>query len=396
MLVHRIELKNQHIATMAKYGVDTSRIRIESVFTEVRRLASREKPLLLVLDEAHLAKAASWERTVEFFDTWTVGFSATPCRLDGRPLGDIFECMVTGITHKELEKRGNLAPYDYYAPVELDLSGVKKAHGDFVQGEVEDLVCTRTVYGDVVDSYRKFAEGRMTIAYCVSVKHAQEVAEMFNSVGISARNIDGSMNKATRSDIMQQYKCGNIKVLTAVNLLSEGIDIAEIDCVMMLRPTDSLALYIQQSCRCLRADPNNKEKRAVIIDMVGNYSRHGLPDSDREYSLETGVKAHKEYDEEGSLNLRQCSYCFKVFRTAPICPFCGEQYDLKPRELKKKEDIRLEKLDKEKVEAERLRKLQVQQDIRNARSRKDFEEIARKNGYSRAWVEIRCKLRKYR
>ncbi len=201
MLVHRIELLRQHIDTLAGYGVDTSRIRIESVFTEARRLGQHEKPLLLVLDEAHLSKAASWEKVVQYYDTWTIGFSATPRRLDNRPLGDIFNAMVQGITHRELEAQGRLAPFDYYAPTELDLSGVAKRGGDFAGDEVEDLVCTRTVYGDVLKSYRKFAEGKRAIAFCVSVRHSREVAQMFNDAGIPAASLDGSMSATARSDI---------------------------------------------------------------------------------------------------------------------------------------------------------------------------------------------------
>lgn len=396
MLVHRRELLNQHIDTLAGYGVDTSRIRIESVFTEARRLGQNEKPLLLVLDEAHLSKAASWEKVVQFYDTWTCGFSATPRRLDNRPLGDIFTAMVQGVTHKELEARGCLAPFDYYAPAEIDLSGVKKHCGDFDQGAIEDLVCTKTIYGDVIKSYRRFADGRMTIAFCVSVRHSREVADEFNAIGIKAASLDGSMSKTVRAEIMKQFRNGTIKVLTTCGLLAEGIDIPEISCVMMLRPSDSLALVVQQQCRCLRADPNNLNKRAVILDMVGNYTRHGLPDTDREWSLENDMPKRPEFNPDGTLSLRVCGFCFKTFETAPICPFCGETYELKPRELKKMQEIELARIDKEKFEAEQARKAQAAVDIRSARSRADFEAIAKKNGYSKAWVNIRCRLRGYR
>jgi len=396
MLVHRIELKKQHIKTMTKYGVDTSRIRIESVFTEARRLGQREKPLLLVLDEAHLSKAASWEKVVQFYDTWVVGFSATPTRLDNRPLGDIFQAMVTGITHKELEAQGRLAPFDYYAPTELDVSGVKKNHGDFDQDAIEDLVCTRTVYGDVVKSYQKYADGRMTIAFCVSVRHSKEVADEFNAVGIRAANLDGSMSESVRAKVMKQFRNGTIKVLTTCGLLAEGIDIPEINCVMLLRPSDSTALVVQQQCRCLRADPENPQKRAVILDMVGNYTRHGLPDADREWSLETGVKRRGEFNSDGTLALRVCACCFKTFKTAPSCPFCGELYELKPREIKAMEEVELKRIQAEELRRETERKAEAAQDIKSARSRADFIAIAKKNGYSMAWVNIRCRLRGYK
>lgn len=393
MLAHRRELLSQHVETLAGYGIDTSRIRIESVFTEAKHLEEHEKPLLLVLDEAHLSKAASWEKVVQHYDTWTVGFSATPCRLDGRPLGDIFESMVQGITHKELEEKHRLAPFDYYAPCDLDLSGINRRAGDFDENELEDLVCTRTIYGNVLESWRKYASGRLTIAFCVSVRHSKEVAEMFNEAGIQAASLDGSMTKSERAKIMDKFRKGEIKVLSSCNIISEGISVDECDCCMLLRPTDSLALYIQQSCRCLRYLPG---KRAVILDMVGNYSRHGLPDTPHEWSLDKPVKRRNEFNADGTLSLRVCGFCFKTFQSAPICPYCGEQYELKPREIKQMEQVELAKLDKEKFEAEQKRKAQAAQEIRNARSFQDLLAIQKKYGYKPGWAAIRAKVRGYK
>lgn len=399
LLCHRIELKNQHIATLQAYGVDTSRIRVESVFTEARRLDQRERPLLLCLDEAHLARSNSWMKVVNHFSTLTLGLSATPCRLDGRSLGDVFTAMVQGVTHKELTALGRLAPFDYYAPGEIDLSEVKKRGGDFAVDEVEDLVCSRTIYGDVLKSYRRFADGRRTIAYCVSVRHSREVADMFNAAGIPAASLDGSMSAPLRAEIMQKFRAGELLVLSSCNILSEGLDIPAISCSLLLRPTDSLALYIQQSCRALRADPDNPDKRAVILDMVGNVSRHCFPDTEREYSLTHGAKPTKEYNADGTLALRICGFCFKTFENkggaGTSCPFCGEAYELKPRELKKMEEVELQRLDQEKAEAEYRRKQQLARDIRNARNYQDFVAIADKNGYSLAWAKIRARHRGY-
>lgn len=395
MLVHRLELLDQHIATLAGYGVDTSRIRIASVFTEARHLGEHERPLLLVLDEAHLSKAASWEKVVQHYNTWTVGFSATPCRLDGRPLGDIFGGMVHGITHKELEAQHRLAPFDYYAPTTVDVSRLTKKAGDYATADIEDLVMTRTVYGDVLKSYQQFAAGRRTIAFCVSVQHSKEIAELFNEAGIPAASLDGSMSKASRSDIMQQFRAGEIQIISSCNLISEGLSIDECDCCMLLRPTDSLALYIQQACRCLRYLPG---KRAVILDMAGNYTRHGLPDMDREWSLESTVARRSEFNPDGTLALRVCAFCFKTYPTAAVCPFCGEPYELTPRELKQMEEIELKRIEAEKFEQEQARKAQAAKDIRNARSFEDFLEIAERNGYKSPeyWAIRRAKLRGYK
>lgn len=393
MLVHRIELLNQHIATLTEYGVDTARIRVGSVFTEARRLGKYQKPLLLVLDEAHLSKAASWERVVQHYNTWTVGFSATPCRLDGRPLGDVFQAMVQGVTHKELEAQQRLAPFDYYAPCELDVSNIKKRAGDYAEDDLEDLVMNRTVYGNVLQSYQKHAAGRRTIAFCVSVRHSKEIADLFNSAGVPAASMDGSMSKSARSDVMRRFRNGEIRVLSSCNIISEGISVDECDCCILLRPTDSLTLYIQQSCRCLRYMPG---KRAVILDMAGNYSRHGLPDSDREWSLNSNVKSIGEYNADGTLSLRVCGVCFKTFETASSCPFCGEAYELKPREIKKMEEVELKRLDKERFEAEQKRKARTKQEIREARSFEDLLAIQKKYSFKPGWAFIRARARGYK
>lgn len=400
LLCHRIELKNQHIETLQTYGVDTSRIRVESVFTEVRRLDQREHPLLICLDEAHLARSDSWMKVVNHYSSsLTLGLSATPCRLDGRSLGQIFTSMVRGVTHKDLTAMGRLAPFDYYAPSEVDLSSVAKRAGDFALDQMEDLVCSGTIYGNILDSYQKYASGRRTIAYCVSVRHSREVADMFNAAGISAASLDGSMTAFSRTEIMQKFRAGEIQVLSSCNLLSEGLDVPAIDCVLMLRATMSLSLFVQQSCRALRADPNNPDKRAVLLDMVGNFSRHGLPDMDRDYSLTDGANSFQEYNPDGSLALRSCSFCFKTFENrggaGSSCPFCGQEYELKPRELKKMEEVELQRLDQEKAEAEYRRKKRLAQDIRSARSYQDFVDIADKNGYSISWAKIRARYRGY-
>lgn len=392
MLVHRRELLDQHIITLAGYGVDTSRIRVESVFTEAKRLGKHSKPLLLVLDEAHLARAASWEKVVLFYDTWTCGYSATPCRLDGRPLGDIFQAMVQGITHRELEQKNRLAPFDYYAPTTVDVSRLTKRGGDFAAEEIADLVMTRTVYGDILKSYEKFASGRRTIAFCVSVQHSKEIADLFNSAGIPAASLDGSMSKSARSDIMQQFRDGTIQVISSCNIISEGISVDECDCCLLLRPTDSLALFVQQACRCLRYLPG---KRAVILDMAGNYTRHGLPDMDRSWSLDTPVKRKSEFNPDGSLSLRVCGLCFKTFPTASVCPFCGEAYELTPREVKQMAEVELKRIEAEKFEAEQAKKANAARDIKQARSYQDLLQIQQKYGYKPGWAAIRAKLRGY-
>ena len=244
MLVHRVELLRQHRRDLAQFGLDSNRVRIESVFTEAKRLGQHKTPSLLILDEAHLSRSKSWEIVAKYYNAKTIGLTATPCRLDGKPLGDIFEELIQGISHKQLEKEHRLAPYEYYAPTELDMSNVSSRGGDYATEEVEPLL-ERAVYGNVIETYRRFADGKKAIAFCASVSHSEKVSAMFNSAGITAAHLDAKMNAKKRRGIIDDFRAGRVQVISSCNIISEGISIDDCECCLLLRPTQSTALYIQ-------------------------------------------------------------------------------------------------------------------------------------------------------
>ena len=392
---HRIELGRQNEDRVRQFGLDPERVRVESIFTEARHLGEHGKPSMLILDECHLAKAASWEKVINYYDVPTIGMSATPCRLDGRSLGDVFDTMVQGVSHKWLQEHGYLAPFEYFAPTVPDLSALRKRAGDYAAEDVESLVCSGTVYGNVIDSYNRLAPGKRAIAFCASVRHSKEVAASFNAAGISAAHLDGSTPKAEREDVMNRFRSGDISILCSCQIISEGIDVAGCDCCLMLRPTMSVALWIQQTCRCLRPDKSNPSKVATILDFVGGYLTHGLPDDDRSWSLSSPVKPHKQHNDDGTFTIRQCQFCFRTFKTAPVCPYCGKEYPLSPREIKAIEDIELKQITEAAAKAEEDRKKKVKNDIRNARCYGDFLKIEKENGYKHGWAYFRAKQRGY-
>ena len=161
--------------------------------------------------------------------------------------------------------------------------------------EIEKAMVKNTVFGDVIKYYKQLANGKKAVCYCASVRHSQRTAEVFNGNGIKAAHIDGSTPKAERDSIISAFRRGDITVLCNVDLISEGFDVPDCECAILLRPTKSLTLYIQQAMRCMRYRPN---KRAVIIDHVGNYARFGMPDDDREWSLEKKPKAQHKKQEQ--------------------------------------------------------------------------------------------------
>ena len=369
ILTHRQELKEQHEALLEELGAKNARVAM--ILTEANRLGHYPTPELIVTDEAHLSRSNSWMKVINYYDTFTVGFTATPIRLDGKPLGDIYDTLITGVDTRWLIENKRLAPYEYYAPTLVDTSGLRTVAGDYVVSDLERLMNERAIYGNVIDSYFRIAPGERSICYCVSVKHAQETAQAFNAAGVRAEYLSSGTSARERRRIMESFRTGDIRVLCNVGIISEGVSIDEVSCCILLRPTESVALGIQQMMRCMRYMPG---KTARILDMVGNYTRIGLPDDDRAWSLTEPLRKRRELSPEGNFYIRSCPECYMTFPTAPICPFCGTEYPLHPREIQAKQDIELQRITAEEAErvAEAKRKSRIEQGRANT-----FEELVR-------------------
>lgn len=375
ILTHRRELLSQHNDLLANLGINA---RVSMVLTEAKRLGQYPRPALIITDEAHLSRSNSWMKVLDYYNTFTVGFTATPVRLDGKPLGDMYDTLIEGVTVKWLIDHQRLAPFEYYAPTAVDTDGLRVAGGDYVISDMEQLMTGRAIYSDVLKSWEKLADNGKTIAYCVSVKHAKETAEMFRQAGYSAQAIDGSTPDKQREAIMRQFRGGDINVLCNVGIISEGVSIDDVTCCLLLRPTESIALGIQQMMRCMRYQPG---KVAQIIDCVGNYTRIGLPDDDRTWSLTQQAKKRDKLDENGNFYVRVCPNCFKTFATAPICPYCGEPYPLSPRELKAHEDIELARISAEEAAKAEAQRKQARMQQGRAQTFDELVRIGKERGY---------------
>ena len=351
VLTHRQELKEQHEKLFRDLGIENARVAM--ILTEANRLGQYPTPAMVVADEAHLSRSNSWMKVIEYYNTWTVGLTATPVRLDGKPLGDVFHTLIEGVDVRWLIDHGNLAPYEYYAPTLIETDGLRTMAGDYVVSDLEKLMNERAIYGDVIKTYQRFAPGERSIVYCVSVEHARKTADAFNSAGIRAEFLSAGTPAGRRKQILDGFRSGEFAVLCNVGIISEGVSIDEVSCCLLLRPTESVALGIQQMMRCMRYLPG---KTAKIIDFVGNYTRIGLPDDERVWSLGEPLKRKPRTDGNGDFYIRSCPQCYMTFKTAPICPFCGAEYPLHPREIKAHEDIELRRItaeDMARVEAEK-------------------------------------------
>ena len=367
VLTHRLELKQQHEQLLSDLGITNARVAM--VLTEANHLGEASPPALIISDEAHLSRSSSWMKVLDYYDTWTVGLTATPCRLDGNPL--CYDALVVGVDTRWLIDHQRLAPYEYYAPTLVDTTGLRTVAGDYVVSDLEQLMNERAIYGNVIESYMRFAPGERTICYCVSVKHARATAEAFNSVGIRAVSISAGTPAGERRRIMDDFRSGRITVLCNVGIISEGVSIDEVSCCILLRPTESIALGIQQMMRCMRYLPG---KTAKIIDCCQNFLRIGLPDDDREWSLSKPMRKRRELSPEGNFYIRSCPECYMTFATAPICPFCGTEYPLHPREIQAKQDIELARITEE--EAARVNEAKKKSRIEQGRAT-SFEELVR-------------------
>lgn len=382
VLTHRQELLNQTGQLFREHGIDA---RVEMILTEANRLGQYERPSLIITDEAHLSRSNSWMKVLDHYSTFTVGFTATPIRLDGKPLGDIYDELVTGVSVRWLIDNHRLAPYEYYAPTTVETEGLRVQAGDYVIRDLEQLMTDRAIYSDVLKSWERLAKGQKTIAYCVSVKHAHETAAMFEQAGYPAVEIDGATPPKKRAEIMRDFRDGKIMVLCNVGIISEGVSIDDVSCCLLLRPTESLALFWQQGMRSMRYQPG---KVATIIDCVGNYSRNPLFDADVEWSLTQSVRKKPRISETGDFFIRTCPECFMVFKTAAVCPFCGAEYPLHPREIKAHQDIELARITaQEAEEAERKRK-QARMEQGKAKTFPELLAIGRERGYKNpaAWA----------
>lgn len=352
---HRREIAGQIHNTLDDFGVRHGMIQagvnyynpklavhVASNMTLARRLSKVQVPDFVFLDECHHAIGGStWNKIIDFWkfhnpNLIIIGWTATPERLSGEGLGGTFDDMIIGPDVNELIKRGRLSDYVMFAPADqLDVSGIHSRMGDFVKSEIDALVDKPKITGNAIDHYRKHLNGAPTLVFCNSISHATHVAEEFKAAGYRATSIDGKMNSLDRRKANRDFSGGQLNVLTSCDLVSEGYDIpGAIGCIN-LRPTQSLALCLQQWGRVLRTAPG--KKRAIILDHVGNSARHGLPDSPREWTLEGTAGPRKKRDPD-DISIRQCGQCGAINKlTATECRDCGEEFIVVARKIEEVE-----------------------------------------------------------
>lgn len=258
---------------------------------------------LFGIDEAHRAAASSYRTLMDRYPRAVrFGLTATPVRADGRGLSDVFDELVECATTRELIDQGRLVPYRAYeAPDEAlrQLAWMKRSGGDYSISELGALMDQPRLVGDVVREYCERSAGRKAIAFAVNVKHSIHMAKAFRTAGVRAEHLDGAASESHRDRVLADLANGEIDVLCNVNLFTEGWDCPKVSCVIMARPTVSVALYLQSVGRGLRTSPDKQD--LIVLDHAGNMQRHGYPDVEREWALESDVDRAARLDREEEL-----------------------------------------------------------------------------------------------
>lgn len=353
VVAHRRELIKQASRKLSDAGVQHGIIapgftptrhmcQVASIQTIGRRIDEIDQFDIVVIDEGHHSVAGQYVRLIASqTKARFLGVTATAERLDGRGLGihagGCFDEIILGPQPDELIAAGYLKPIKVFGPANSpDLSGVKVRLGDYERGALADVMSGPAIVGCAVEHYARHTPGWPAVVFCVNVEHARTVAAMFRAAGWRAKSADGSMKSAERDDAFAGLENGSIQVLTVCDICGEGLDIPGISVVIILRGTKSLTNFLQWIGRGNRpvyahgydlSTPSGRKAaiaasaypHLIVLDHAGCTLTHGMPDMEREWTLDGRLK------KQAGAPTEQCKVCFAIYPPAPVCPECGNR-----------------------------------------------------------------------
>ncbi len=294
-LAHRRELLQQTSEKLARFGVHHglvqagvqmklgARVQVASVQTLVNRLDVIQPPDLLVIDEAHHSTAGSYQTLLNHFSrARVIGLTATPWRLDGKGLGELFDTHVNATTPFELHSQGFLAPVRCFTFRPVETEGIAVTGGDFNAGALTTRALERAIVGDVVRQYIDNCTGKRAVLFARTIAHSKAMVEAFQSAGVPAEHIDGNLEPKLRDGVLARLREGRTHVLCNVNVCTEGWDLPELEVCILARPTLSEALYLQMVGRALRTHPSKQFAR--VHDHARLLPAFGHPYDDRDWT----------------------------------------------------------------------------------------------------------------
>jgi superfamily II DNA or RNA helicase len=368
-------------------------------------------PDIIIVDETHLARARSYAPFFELFPgAVVIGLTATPWRLDGKGLGELYSSLVVAETPAGLEQQGFLARATGFAFDQPDLSGVHQRGGDYREEESAKVMAATTIVGNVVEKWIAHAEGRRTVGFAVNVDHSKTLVAQFCEHGVAAEHLDGTMPKGQREGVLSRIASGETRVVFNVNVLTAGWDLPLVETAILARPTKSLPLFLQMvgraarpACRSCGGDINTGEaacrhcggqdlKRIFRIhDHAGCVLEHGLPNDPRDYDLTSDVrKSRRGARLEEATAIRVCLACYAMFPSdLECCPACGWVNERRTRKIK---HVDGEAISLEEAAGRRSDRKYVPEH-EGRREYAALLDVARAKGYKDTWAGFRFRER---
>ena len=278
-----------------------------------------KEPMIIIVDECHLSMSARYKEILDSYpESIIIGLTATPSRLDNKGLNEIFDKIVIGPTIGWLQEQKRLCPIDSFA-VEFDDTGMRTSRGDYNKSDVIERVDKPKVLKNIVSHWEQIARNKKTLSFCASIKHAEDLAEEFNNAGYPSIAISSKDGKELIRRKLADYYSGKYINLCSVELFIMGFTVKDCECIVQARPTQSLMIYMQTLGRGMMF---MEGKTLINLDCVNNWSRHGLPEDDRIWSLEGRKKKPKDI-----ATLKRCPECFRPVPIATrVCANCGHQW----------------------------------------------------------------------
>lgn len=361
-------------------------VQVVSVQTAARRLARLKRPDLIIVDEAHLAVADTYQKILEWAQAGPkyyqpggallLHLTATPERLDGRGLLEVADVIVPTCSTADLIEENLLAPIRYFAPQIQDLSGVATVAGDYSRSAASAVMDKPSVTGCAVSHYRKLAHGRQAIAFCCSIEHAQHTAAQFQAAGYRAVAISGESDSMERRRALADLKTGRLDVVCNCALWVAGVDAPNVSCIILLAPTKSLTKFLQSVGRGMRTADGKSD--VVILDHANLAMTHGLPTDDRQWSLE-GSKRRGSKRDPDDVPVKQCPKCFSVVRVQVQRCACGHVWIPQGRVVDQVAGELAE------VDPIMLRRNRAKEQA-SARTLPELLALAKARGYSTGWA----------
>ena len=334
---------------------------------------------LVLIDEGHRSLSKTYMDTISLYkDKAILACTATPMRADQRGMGEVYSAIVDIAGVQELTDKGYLSPARYFAPTTPDLDGVKIAMGDYVVKQLDAKINKEKLNGDIVDNWLRNGENRKTLVFCINVKHSMAVCEEFQENGVNAEHLDARSSDEVRDEVFLRMEKGDTQVICNVGLYQEGLDVPNVSCIVMARPTKSMGLYRQCCGRGLRVSPGKED--CIIFDHGGVIEEHGFLEDELEWSLDGKKQAWKKREpKENEPKTVICRVCHQVFKGLKACPVCGTEL----RSFGKK----IETVDVELVELKAKKK--INKDLTWDEKRIFFGGLlyyAENKGYKRGWA----------